>query len=82
MCLGSVANKFKAFDWHVTEVDGHDIEAVRNALLAAKADKGAPSVIVAHTIKGRGVSFMEGDAGWHGKAPSPEQVAQAVQELS
>ncbi len=81
MCLGSVASKFAAFDWHVTEIDGHDLDAVREALLAAKAYKSGPAVIVAHTIKGKGVSFMEGDAGWHGKSPSPEQVAAALVEL-
>ncbi len=82
MCLGTVADKFRAFDWHVIEVDGHDVEAVYDALVAAKAHEGGPAVIVAHTIKGKGVSFMEGDAGWHGKAPSAEQVAIAVGELT
>jgi transketolase len=81
MCLGTVSAKFAAFDWHVTEVDGHDVEAVYAALMAAKAYTGGPAMIVAHTIKGKGVSFMEGDAGWHGKAPSPEQVAAALVEL-
>jgi transketolase len=82
MCLGTVADKFRAFDWHVIEVDGHDVEAVYDALVAAKAYADGPAVIVAHTIKGKGVSFMEGDAGWHGKAPSAEQVAIAVGELT
>jgi len=81
MCLGTVANKFAAFGWSVTEVDGHDLDAVHDALLAAKARSDGPAVIVAHTIKGKGVSFMEGEAGWHGKAPSSEQVAQALEEL-
>ncbi len=82
MCLGTVATKFAAFDWHVTEIDGHDVEQVRAALLAAKAHSGGPAAIVAHTIKGKGVSFMEGDAGWHGKAPSAEQTAAARAELA
>jgi transketolase len=82
MCLGTVSEKFRAFNWHVIEIDGHDVEAVRDALLAAKAHADGPAVIVAHTVKGKGVSFMEGEAGWHGKAPSPEQVAQAVEELA
>ena len=82
MCLGTVAAKFKAFDWHAVEVDGHDVQAVYEALEAAKAFEGAPVVIIAHTIKGKGVSFMEGDAGWHGKAPNAEQVEQAMAELA
>ena len=82
MCVGSVAAKFTAFDWHATEVDGHDVQAVYDALEAAKAYRGGPAVIIAHTIKGKGVSFMEGDAGWHGKAPSADQVKQAIAELS
>jgi len=82
MCLGTVAAKFAAFDWHVIEVDGHDVSALHEALLAAKAHTGGPCVIVAHTIKGKGVSFMEGQAGWHGKSPSAEQVAIALAELS
>jgi transketolase len=81
MCLGTVAAKFTAFDWHVTEIDGHDLDQIREALEAAKAYSAGPSMIVAHTIKGKGVSFMEGEAGWHGKAPSPEQVAAALVEL-
>jgi transketolase len=81
MCLGDVAAKFSAFGWHVTEIDGHDVAAVRAALLAAKAYTGGPAMIVAHTVKGKGVSFMEGQAGWHGKAPSAEQVTAAFAEL-
>ena len=82
MCLGTVAAKFASFDWHVIEVDGHDVSALHEALLAAKAHTGGPCVVVAHTIKGKGVSFMEGQAGWHGKSPSAEQVAIALAELS
>jgi len=82
MCLGTVAAKFAAFDWHVTEIDGHDLDQVHEALLAARDHRGGPAVIVAHTIKGKGVSFMEGDAGWHGKAPSPEQTETARLELA
>ena len=77
----TVAAKFRAFGWNVTEIDGHDLDAIHDALEAAKAYTAGPSVIVAHTIKGKGVSFMEGEAGWHGKAPSPEQVAAALVEL-
>jgi transketolase len=82
MCVGSLAAKFKAFDWHTIEIDGHDVSAVCEALEAAKAFRGGPAVVIAHTIKGKGVSFMEGNAGWHGKAPSAEQVAIAMAELT
>lgn len=82
MCLGTVSAKFAAFDWRAFEVDGHDVEALRQAMLSAKAHEGSPAVVVAHTVKGKGVSFMEGDAGWHGKAPSAEQTAQALAELA
>lgn len=82
MCVSSVSAKFSAFGWHAVEVDGHDIAALHEALTAAKAHRGSPAVIVAHTIKGKGVSFMEGDAGWHGKAPNAEQVALALEELA
>ena len=82
MCLGSIAAKFTAFGWRAIEVDGHDIPALRGALMAAKAHTGGPCVVVARTVKGKGVSFMEGKAGWHGKAPSADQVATALAELS
>ena len=81
MCLGTVSAKFAAFDWHAVEVDGHDVEAVHAALEAARAYTDGPVAIIAHTVKGKGVSFMEGDAGWHGKAPSAEQVTAALAEL-
>ncbi|MGL5978701.1 MAG: transketolase [Erysipelotrichaceae bacterium] len=73
--------KFEAFGWHVQIIDGHDFTAIQAALTAAKAVSGKPSVIVAKTIKGKGVSFMENQAGWHGVAPSEEQCAQALAEL-
>ena len=74
--------KFSAFGWEASQVDGHDIDALINALNAAKrAADGRPHVLVADTIKGRGVSFMENQAGWHGKAPNAEQTEQAVAEL-
>jgi len=81
MCLGTVAAKFAAFDWHTIEIDGHDVDALLTAFAAAKAYREGPVVIVAHTIKGKGVSFMEGDAGWHGKAPSADEVTRAFAEL-
>ena len=63
-------------------MDGHDIPALVEALRAAKAERvGKPCVLVAHTVKGKGVSFMEGQAGWHGKAPNAEQLAAALADL-
>jgi len=85
MCLGDIANKFAAFGFNVIEVDGHDIAELLDALTEAKTRSemnGAPTVIVAHTIKGKGVSYMEGQAGWHGNAPNAEQAATALEELS
>ena len=79
---GDLAAKFAAFGWDATEVDGHDIGALVEVLSAAKADRsGRPHAIIAHTVKGKGVSFMEGQAGWHGKAPNAEQLAQALADL-
>lgn len=74
--------KFAAFGWNVIKADGHDFDSLRAALSAAKAEKGRPSVILAKTVKGKGVSFMENDAGWHGKAPNAEQYEQAMAELN
>ena len=74
--------KFEAFGWNVIKADGHDFDSLRAALAAAKADKSRPSVILAKTVKGKGVSFMENDAGWHGKAPNAEQYEQAMAELN
>lgn len=82
MCLGHIAQKFTAFGWHATEVDGHDVSAVYEALTAARDHEGGPAVVVAKTVKGKGVSFMEDNAGWHGKAPSAEETARALAELS
>lgn len=74
--------KFAAFGWNVVMADGHDFDSLRAAFAAAKAEKGRPSVILARTVKGKGVSFMENDAGWHGKAPNAEQYEQAMAELN
>ena len=73
--------KFAAFGWHVIQADGHDFESLRAAFAEAAATKGVPSVILAKTTKGKGVSFMENNAGWHGKAPNAEQYEQARAEL-
>ena len=74
--------KFAAFNWNVIHVDGHDYEALAAAFDVAKTVKGKPTVILAKTTKGKGVSFMENDAGWHGKAPNDEQMEQARAELT
>ena len=77
-----VAEKFRAFGWRTAEIDGHDFEQVIPALEEARAAKdGKPTAVVAHTIKGKGVSFMENNPEWHGVAPKPEQVQAAVREL-
>lgn len=80
MSLGNLKSKIKSFGWAVVEIDGHDYDEIYDALTLAKSsDK--PFAIIAHTIKGKGVSFMENQAGWHGKAPNDEQLAQALEEL-
>ncbi len=75
------AAKFAAFGWHVIEIDGHDLDAIDRAIAEAKSTKGKPTMIVAHTIKGKGVSFMENQAGWHGAAPKAEDAQKALAEL-
>jgi len=73
--------KWRAFGWHVIEIDGHDFTAVLNAIAEARQVKGKPAMIIAKTVKGKGVSFMENQVGWHGNAPNREQAAQALAEL-
>lgn len=73
--------KFEAFNWNVIHVDGHDYDALLRAFADAAACKGKPTVLLLKTTKGKGVSFMENNAGWHGKAPNDEQYAQAKAEL-
>jgi len=80
--LEPVTDKLKSFGWPVLEVNGHDIAQVDKALDQAEATKGGPTFIVAHTIKGKGVSFMENDPEWHGKAPKPEEAVRAIQEIA
>lgn len=82
VCLGDVSSKFKAFGWEAVVVDGHDHEALLGAFEHARSVKGVPTVIVARTTKGKGVSFMEHRADWHGKAPSAEETSTALAELS
>lgn len=79
--LGSISDKFKSFDFNVVEINGHDYEQIANAFNVAKGTKGAPTAIIAKTVKGSGVSFMENQAGWHGVAPNKEQLEQALEQL-
>lgn len=81
MSISPIDEKFAAFGWHVIKIDGHDLEAISNAVDEAKAVKGKPAVIIAKTVKGKGVSFMENQAGWHGTAPNEEQRKAAIEEL-
>ena len=76
-----IDEKFKAFNFHVINVDGHDFDALKAAFDEAKATKGKPTAIIAKTVKGKGVSFMENQASWHGTAPNDEQYAKAMEEL-
>ena len=81
MPMGDIPAKFKAFGWNVIECDGHDVDAVYEALETAKTVKGVPTIILAHTVKGKGVSFMEGKNAWHGKPINDEEYALAMAEL-
>lgn len=81
MAVKPVDLKFESFGWNVILVNGHDIEAILAAFASAKTVTDKPSVIIASTIKGKGVSFMEDQVGWHGKAPSDEELADALKEL-
>lgn len=82
---GDLGEKFAAFGWRVARVDGHDVSALVDMLSALKAeavDTAAPVAVIAKTVKGKGVSFMENEAGWHGKAPKPEELETALAELA
>lgn len=81
MNIGPIVDKFKAFGWNVIEIDGHDFDQIFAALDMAKETVGKPTMIVAKTIKGKGVSFMENEAGWHGTAPSDSDLEKALAEL-
>lgn len=76
-----IADKFKAFNFNVVEIDAHDFEQIEAAFKQAKETKGMPTAIVAKSVKGKGVSFMENQASWHGAAPNDEQYAQAMADL-
>ncbi|MGL4912018.1 MAG: transketolase [Romboutsia sp.] len=81
MNIGPIVDKFKAFGWNVIEIDGHDFDQIFAALDMAKETIGKPTMIVAKTVKGKGVSFMENEAGWHGTAPSDSDLEKALAEL-
>ena len=76
-----IDKKFEAFNFHVINIDGNDFDQIEAAFKEARKTKGMPTAIIAKTIKGKGVSLMEDQAGWHGKAPNDEQYAQAMEEL-
>ena len=76
-----IDKKFEAFNFHVINIDGNDFDQIEAAFKEARETKGMPTAIIAKTIKGKGVSFMEDQAGWHGKAPNDDQYAQAMEEL-
>lgn len=82
MSPGNIYDKFKAFGWHVIDIDGHDYNQILDAIEEAKSIKDKPTVAIAKTIKGKGVTFMENEVGWHGKAPSKEQAEEAIEALS
>lgn len=81
MPLEPLVEKYKAFNWHVIEIDGHNIKEIIDAVNQARAVYENPTVIIAHTIPGKGVSFMENKFEWHGKPPTPEEAKQALHEL-
>jgi transketolase len=81
MNIDPIGAKYAAFNWNVLEIDGHDMKQILEAFERAAATKGCPTVIVAHTVKGKGVSFMENQAGWHGIAPNKEQFEKAMLDL-
>jgi transketolase len=81
MPMEPLAAKWEAFNWQVLEMDGHDMRQILTTIETALAVRGRPTVIIAHTIKGKGVSYMENECDWHGRAPDDEQFAQALREL-
>ncbi|MEE1158682.1 MAG: transketolase [Atopobiaceae bacterium] len=82
MNVEPIDEKFRAFGWNAMRIDGHDLEAIDAAIVAAKATEGKPTVIVCETVKGKGVSFMENVVDWHGVAPNAEQAKRALAELT
>lgn len=79
--IAPLAQKWQSFNWHTIEIDGHDLSQVLAAYAEAKQHRGQPTVIIANTVKGKGVSFMENVAGWHGKAPNNDELQKALAEI-
>jgi transketolase len=79
--LEPLVGKWQGFGWPVLEIDGHDLSQIAKALAQAEATKGRPTLIVAHTVKGKGVSFMENNPEWHGKSPKPAEAIAAIREI-
>lgn len=82
MGLEPLADKWRAFNWHAFEIDGHDMKQILETLDKARKTKGKPTVVIAHTVKGKGVSFMENNVDFHGKAPTPQEAEIALKELA
>jgi transketolase len=82
MGIEPLADKWRAFNWHVLEINGHDMSQILQALKEARKIKQRPTVIIAHTVKGKGVSFMENNVDFHGKAPTPQEAEIALKELA
>ena len=81
LALNPLADKWRAFGWSATEVDGHDMAALVRLLERIPDGRGKPVAVIAHTVKGKGVSFMEDDNNWHYRIPTAEEVAKAKQQL-
>jgi len=81
MCIDPLADKYRSFGWYVLEIDGHNMPQILDAFQQARKNKGKPTIIIAHTVKGKGVEFMENVCGWHGKAPSVEQMREGLKHL-
>jgi transketolase len=81
MPIEPLADKWRAFGWHVDDIDGHDMAAVVTALEGARDRKGAPTIVIARTVKGKGVSYMENVCEWHGKAPGRQEADAALDEI-
>jgi transketolase len=82
MNVDPLAEKYRAFNWNVLEIDGHDMDKILEAFQRARANNSLPTLIIAHTVKGKGVSFMENEAGWHGVAPNRAQFEKAIVDLA
>jgi transketolase len=82
MPLDPLGDKWRAFGWHTQEIDGHDFRQILDAIAAAKNQAGKPAMIIANTIKGKGVSFMENEVNWHGTPPDSGEHARALAELA